>query len=69
MAAGRGCSGSSSVGFRSAQSSSSTAVPAEAAAVEQQATQVAYDIGGGMRHHLDAVARRVVVISRISVSH
>jgi hypothetical protein len=44
-------------------------VPAEAAAVEQQAAEVVNDIGGGMRHRLDAVARRVVGISRMSMSH
>ena len=42
-------------------------VPAEAAAVEQQAAQVANDTG--MRHRFDAVARRLVVISRMSMSH
>lgn len=44
-------------------------VPAEAAAVEQQAAQVAHNIGGGMRQRLDAVARRFVLICRMSLSH
>ena len=43
--------------------------PAEAAAIEQQAAKVAHDIAGSMRHRLDAVTRRSVLIGRISMSH